>query len=96
MSIFYKESWNSELMEIDLQKGKRKGPVLIRGLELTQNFKEQVPISTQKYNDLKGLCKKNIIPKEFHGYYLNIKNGKEKRNCLDEPDIEEEVDEFDN
>jgi len=35
-------------------------------------YKNQLPISKAKYNDLQTLTRKCIIPKEFHGWYASL------------------------
>lgn len=50
---------------------------------------EQLPNSVAKYNDLKVLCTKNIIPKEYHSFFLSLKHETLKRNCLDQPDVDD-------
>jgi len=41
-------------------------------LNATRAYKSQLPISVAKYNDLRTLCPKGIIPKELHSWYAEL------------------------
>lgn len=90
--LLYKEKWDSEWQTIDIMERKRKKSATNNcdTRNLCPKFKQQLAISSLKYNDLKGLCTKNVIPKEFHSFYLNLQPGG-NQNCLDEPDVEEDI-----
>ena len=41
--------------------------------EAKQAYKERLPVSEAKKNDLVNLCNSNIIPKAYHMYYRQLK-----------------------
>lgn len=90
-SIFYTESWASPMLEINVKDGKRKVNSEPIPTNIVNKFAANLPISVAKYKDLKSLCTKNIIPSEYHQFYLGLKQGVETRNCLDEPNIDEMI-----
>ena len=57
---------------------------------LTKAYSSQLPISAEKKNDLLSLCKELTIPKEFHTYHTTLKSNSAVRDCLAEPDFDEE------
>lgn len=90
--LLYKENWDSEWQNINIIERKRKKSNTYNRdtRNLCSKFKQQLTISSLKYNDLKGLCTKNVIPKEFHSFYLNLQHEGNK-NCLDEPNVDEDI-----
>lgn len=54
-------------------------------------YKENVPISKEKYNDLIKLCTSGIIPNEFHKEYYQMRNSTQIKDCLQETDEEDET-----
>lgn len=53
-------------------------------------YSNKLPVSIQKYKDLKKLVDKKIIPKRFADEYLKLKHDKEVNDTLIETDEEEE------
>lgn len=86
-SLYYKEHWDGPLLKIDLANGKRR--TTKRCLKITKKFNGPLPIAMAKLHDLQKLCKNNVIPVEYHDFYMKLE-GAEKRDCLDEPDLNEE------
>lgn len=89
--LFYKEKWDGEWNQIDVEGNTRKKgkSVSLKTMELNKKFKQRLGITSPKHNDLKTLCNDNIIPNEFHSFYLNLRVATNKRDCLDEPDTQE-------
>jgi hypothetical protein len=56
---------------------------------LSKLYKSKLPISSAKKKDLIALCKKGIIPSEFHDYYKSLPTSQSATELLAEPDIEE-------
>lgn len=56
---------------------------------LPRLYKDRLPISVAKYNDLKKLCDANTIPKRFHGEFLNLPYNKKVIDTLPETDEED-------
>lgn len=54
-------------------------------------YKERLPISIPKYNNLKKLCDTDIIPKRFHVEYLNLPTKSSVKDTLIETDDDEDV-----
>ena len=46
-------------------------------IELPPKYKALRPISTKKYIGLCNLCRKLVIPEEFHQFYSNLNNTKD-------------------
>ena len=44
--------------------------------EIDKCYLTRLPVSEQKKSDLVNLCKKEIIPTEYHSYYTNLPSGK--------------------
>ena len=57
-------------------------------------YNKQLPISKAKHNDLQFLCKKLVIPEEFHSFYNSLTTS-DIPDKLDETDVEEKSDEGD-
>lgn len=55
----------------------------------TQLYNSILNISSTKYNDLKLLCDKNIIPAKFHHEFFNLKYHKSIKDSLPETDQED-------
>lgn len=60
---------------------------------LVQKYKAKLPISVAKKKDLLSLCKSEAIPHQFHSFYENLLADTKTRDCLPEPDEEEDEDE---
>lgn len=89
LKIYYKEGWNEDFNVIDLLDGRRRKRESEFEFKLANKFKQRLNIAPNKLKDLKNLCDTNVIPRKFHPFYLNLTSGN-KRNCLDEPDQEED------
>lgn len=58
--------------------------------DLPSLYKERLPISIPKYNDLKKLCDTGVIPKRFHAEYLTLPNKSPVKDTLNETDDDED------
>ena len=56
---------------------------------LKQLYYNQIPITKSKYNDLKQLCMKNIIPFEHHCWYTALPHTDISKKSTLEDDCEE-------
>ena len=54
-------------------------------------YTKPIAISKPKYDDLQDLCRKFVIPQEFHAYYAGLIHSATVRDVLNEPDVEETV-----
>ncbi|CAG9790210.1 unnamed protein product [Diatraea saccharalis] len=57
---------------------------------LSPLYRERLPISVAKYNDLKKLCETGIIPKRFHDEYLRLPNKAKVLDVLNDTDENDE------
>ncbi|CAH1109434.1 unnamed protein product [Psylliodes chrysocephalus] len=60
---------------------------------LTRLIQQCLPISIQKYNDLKKLCTNEVIPSEFHQWYLSLPMSTTVKNRNAEPSVDSESEE---
>nr|CAI5857685.1 unnamed protein product [Callosobruchus analis] len=63
-------------------------PTTSKSLTLKMAYPAMLPISVQKYNDLKKLCNTGVIPEEYHHWYLSLPFSPSVRNKNPEPSIE--------
>nr|CAI5870153.1 unnamed protein product [Callosobruchus analis] len=63
-------------------------PTTSKSLTLKMAYPVMLPISGQKYNDLKKLCNTGVIPEEYHHWYLSLPFSQSVRNKNPEPSIE--------
>lgn len=75
----YRDSWLSpDTKEMTCytpanQKGRRRKNFLdINEFCPPTAYSAPIPISTLKYNDLKSLCEKNLIPEKYHQFYIAL------------------------
>lgn len=57
-------------------------------------YKTLLPLSKEKKKDLVKLCEKGIIPLELHQWYKSLPEASNKRDCMPEPGVEDDEDEF--
>lgn len=60
--------------------------------DLDKCYDTKIPISLQKKNDLVGLCTKDIIPEEFHGYFTSLAVSKAKKDTVPVLSSDEDTD----
>ena len=77
-------------MKDDAQK--ESLPIFAKPKQLNTKYTSSLPITKTKYNDLKKLCDKGVIPKIFHDEYYNFPNCNGKDVLID-TDVEDEVNE---
>ena len=53
-------------------------------------YQSQLPISHQKKKDLLALCADGTIPVEYHHFYSSLPSVQVSKECLPEPDADEE------
>lgn len=89
-SLFFKCEYWDEFKELytDLRRGRR-----ISGNSVPlPAYKEHIPITKLKYDDLVELCKSNVIKKEYHTFYLNLPHqGKNTNDSNDDDEINLQV-----
>lgn len=67
--------------------------ILKRGRKITEiktAYKDVLPISGQKYKDLIKMCNDLTIPKAYHDFYKKLKFSSNTRDCLPQPDQDED------
>jgi hypothetical protein len=55
-------------------------------------YNAKLPITQAKKNDLLGLCKKGIIPEEYHPYYHSLPTATSARDLIPVATSDEESD----
>lgn len=88
LQIKYKEHWEEEFKTMNIAYGRRRVKVDISKWILAKKFTKPIPISNQKLKDLNALCDQKAIPVSSHKFYRDLVGG-DKRDCLDEPDMNE-------
>lgn len=86
-TIFYKNSFKEEhFKEIDIG---RKFEISVAHLVVVRKkFKDLLPISVLKKNDLLKLCKDRVIPVDHHAFYTSLKTVATKPDFIDCSDEE--------
>ena len=97
LSIFTNETFEeTQFLEIKVQAARRKrGRPSIIPDSLSPCYQAKLPISVAKKADLVNLCKKQIIPEEFHGYYNSLPTTKNKTDVIPSPASDEEEEDTD-
>ena len=72
------------------EKRKAKRSQTDCGRVLTHPYKEKLPISKAKKNDIMTLCKDGIIPVHYHAFYEGLSTSATQRDCLASPDMSED------
>lgn len=94
VDIQYSFSEGSESLAVSIGPHKGRGrPRQEEICELNQLHKARLPISAQKYKDLRQLCERNIIPQRCWNEYQKIPWKGSVRDCLAESD-EDDADEL--
>lgn len=71
--IEYKYDYFGEYSQLDIRGNKRRFPdINFQDLNLKILYKRLLPISKEKKSDLLNLCRKGIIPEEYHGWYNSL------------------------
>lgn len=96
-SVFVNYSFDtSAFLEIQVQKATRvkgrdsKWPENEKDLNFC--YSEKLPISILKKNDLVNLCKKDIIPEEFHSYFSSLPTDRKQKDYVPLDSEEEDTD----
>lgn len=90
MKLKYGYFDDCEIKEYDLNsigRSRRDADLIDNGPLLLYN--DFLKISSKKYNDLKTLCDKNVIPARFHKEFLNLRYDDTIKDSLPETDQEE-------
>lgn len=82
--IFYRYDHTSVYKKIFVDKN-IKGRPRKDVVQLKKAYNSLLPIAEEKKKDLLRLCKQNIIPEEFHGWYSKLPSKKLKKNTVPEP-----------
>lgn len=77
----YFENSDTKTIKTDLNTSANSGPTLL--------YAREINISSNKFNDLKALCNKTSIPKNFHNEYLTLKHSQNIKDALNETDEED-------
>lgn len=83
-TIFYKTDFQGDFQTAEI-RGKRGRKVE----SLQKVYSACMPISNAKHKDLMKMCEDYTIPKAYHSFYKSIKFNDSERDCLPEPDAEE-------
>lgn len=62
-----------------------------KNLQPKNIYKNRLPISKKKYEDLWKLCTTKVIPEHYHQEYANFPNVINIRDTLQETDIEDNL-----
>lgn len=83
--FFYKTCFKSEFLEMDIKikKGRQSS-------ELKKAYMTELTISTPKQKDLLKMCDDLTIPKAYHKFYKALESNSLERDCLPEPDMNED------
>jgi len=69
--VEYKNDLQEEFRILDLSASRRARPSS-KDTGLKQKYKNQLPISKAKKDDLLDLCKQNVIHADYHGWYKDL------------------------
>nr|KAG5701344.1 hypothetical protein BaRGS_006118 [Batillaria attramentaria] len=58
-------------------------------------YTEKLPVSEAKKQDLLSLCRSGVIPEDHHPFYENLPTASSKVDRLEEPDVEDVIEETD-
>lgn len=97
-SVFINYTFENEnFQEIQVQQSTRQQgrshtwPTCDSDLSLC--YKSKLPISVQKKKDLLRLCDREIIPEEFHQYYLSLPDSRKEKDYVPFESDDEDTDE---
>lgn len=84
--VKYRYSHSGNYLTINIRKRGRpaKTPTLVNA------YSAMLPISVAKNKDLKKLCSTNVIPPEFHGWYMSLPTSETVRDKNPEPTLDSE------
>lgn len=85
--IKYRYSHQGDYLSLNISRG-RPSTATASLPTLTKAYSSMLPISVPKYQDLKKLCTSEVIPIEFHNWYLSLPSCKLVRNKNPEPSVE--------
>ncbi|XP_076090122.1 uncharacterized protein LOC143062260 [Mytilus galloprovincialis] len=87
--ILFKYKMDDEFCEMKVSLTSTRGRST-EEYQLIKKYTSQQSISAAKKKDLVGLCKKGIIPSEYHEYYKSLPANINVKDTLAETDVEEE------
>ncbi|CAG9773458.1 unnamed protein product [Ceutorhynchus assimilis] len=82
-------SFRNEMSKIAIKKETRTS--VNHNITIGKAYNARLPIATEKYQGLKNLCTKNVIPIEYQHQYLTLPTKPTVPHCLMETDEEDEV-----
>ncbi|CAG9773220.1 unnamed protein product [Ceutorhynchus assimilis] len=82
-------SFRNEMSKIAIKKETRTS--VNQNITIGKAYNARLPIATEKYQGLKNLCTKNVIPIEYQHQYLTLPTKPTVPHCLMETDEEDEV-----
>ncbi|CAG9769714.1 unnamed protein product [Ceutorhynchus assimilis] len=89
--IKYRYSHKGDYLSLNIGGRGRPSATATTSLPNVRNaYSSMLPISVQKYQDLKKLCNSGVIPIEFHHWYLSLPTSKAVINKNPEPSVESE------
>lgn len=81
--MYFKYDLRDKFQSAEIVKSETLGELI------PPKYKQKLPISAAKKKDLLALCKKGVIPREFHHYYKALQSNAAVQDTLLEPDAEE-------
>lgn len=84
-TVFYKTNFEDDFINAKMST-KRRCTVA----NLHKAYVKSFAISNKKKNDLLKMCEDLTIPKAYHSFYASIPSNVTTRDCLPEPDREED------
>lgn len=74
--LLYRYDYTDEFCKINIKLVKRSTArtefISKEADQLKKAYTSMLPISKAKYNDLQKLCKKNVIPSQYHAWYASL------------------------
>lgn len=70
--FFYRTEFGDSISFVSTMK--RGRPVNVKEFTPSKAYSSVLPISKEKYDDLRYYCENKLIPGEFHQFYLNLPN----------------------
>lgn len=95
IATFKKSCMNKMMVQYSMQSDAVEKKISVLGKDdkiiNPEIYKEQLPITEKKFNDLKNLCDSGAIPNVFRNEYLNLPFCSTMRDTLNETDIEDDA-----
>ena len=87
-NIYYKYDFDDTEFQVIKCKSQTRGRQ--RNIEPTRKYSSRLGVSCAKKADLLSLCNSGIIPSDLHFFYENLPTSTSVRDCLPQPDLEED------